>query len=93
MAYGDFKDLNRSLSADKILSDKAFNIAKNPKYDWCQRDLTSMVSNFFDEKTSGSGIKNENISNKELANELHKPIIWKFNKINYAHLLLITLSV
>ena len=33
MAYGDFKDLNRSLSADKILSDKAFNIAKNPKYD------------------------------------------------------------
>ena len=34
-----------------------------------------MVSNFFDEKTSGSGIKNENISNKELANELHKPII------------------
>ena len=93
MAYGDFKDLNRSLSADKVLSDKAFNIAKNPKYDWRQRDLTSMVSNFFDEKTSGSGIKNKNISNKELANELHKPIIWKFNKINYVHLLLITLSV
>ena len=93
MAYGDFKDLNRSLSADKVLSDKAFNIAKNPKYDSRQRDLTSMVSNFFDEKTSGSGIKNKNISNKELANELHKPIIWKFNKINYVHLLLITLSV
>ena len=50
MAYGDFKDLNRSLSVDKVLSDKAFNIAKNPKYDWCQRDLTSVVSNFFDEK-------------------------------------------
>ena len=34
----------------------------------------------FDKKTSGSGIKNENISNKELVEELHKPIIRKFNK-------------
>ena len=35
---------------------------------------------FFDKKNSGSGIKNEIISNKELAEELHKPIIRKFNK-------------
>ena len=35
---------------------------------------------FFDKKTFGSGIKNENISNKELTKELHKPIIIKFNK-------------
>ena len=34
---------------------------------------------FFDKKTSGSDIKNENFSNKELAEELHKPIIRKFN--------------
>ena len=34
----------------------------------------------FDKKTSSSGIKNENISNKELVEELHKPIIRKFNK-------------
>ena len=34
MAYGDFKDLNRRTVADKVLCDKAFNIAKNPKYDW-----------------------------------------------------------
>ena len=33
IAYGDFKDLNRRAAADKVLSDKAFNIAKNPKYD------------------------------------------------------------
>ena len=39
-----------------------------------------MVYKFFDKKTSGSGIKNENISNKELAKELHKQIIRKFNK-------------
>ena len=39
-----------------------------------------MVYRFFDKKTSGSNIKNENIPNKELAEELHKPIIRKFNK-------------
>ena len=33
MAYGDFKDLNRRTFADKVLCDKAFNIAKGPKYD------------------------------------------------------------
>ena len=33
----------------------------------------------FDKKTSGGMVKNENISNKELAEELHKPIIRKFN--------------
>ena len=38
-----------------------------------------MVYKFFDKKTSGSGIKNENISNNQLAEELHKPIIRKFN--------------
>ena len=35
---------------------------------------------FLIKKTSASGIKNENISNKKLAEELHKPIIRKFKK-------------
>ena len=78
MTYGDFKDLTRRTSSDKILRDKTFNIAKNPKYDAYQRGLASMVYNIFDKKTSG--IKNENISNKQLAEELHKPVISKFNK-------------
>ena len=43
MAYGDFKDLTRRSTSDKILRDKAFNIAKKPRYDGCQRDLASMV--------------------------------------------------
>ena len=81
MAYGDFKDLSRRTAADKTLRYKAFNIAKNPKYDKYQRRLASMVYHFFDKKAFGSGIKNENISNKELAEELHKPII------KYTHLL------
>ena len=80
MAYGDFKDLNRRTSADKVLCDRAFNIAKNPKYDGYQCRLVSMVYKFFDKKTSGSSIKIENISNKELAEELHKPIIRKIYK-------------
>ena len=33
MAYEDFKDLNRRTLADKVLRDKAFNIATGPKYD------------------------------------------------------------
>ena len=32
MAYGDFKDLARRTASDKILEDKEFNIAKNPRY-------------------------------------------------------------
>ena len=80
MAYGDFKDLNRRTASDKILLDKAFNIAKNAKYDRYQRDLASVVYNLFNKKTSGSSIKKENISNKELAEEVHKPIVGKFNK-------------
>ena len=67
MAYGYFKDLNRRIFADKVLHDKAFHIAKDPKYDEYQQGLQSRVYRFFDKNTSGSGIKNENISNKELA--------------------------
>ena len=70
------------IASDKIMRDKAFNIAKNPKYDRYQRGLASMAYKFFDKKTSGSGIKNENISNKELAKDLNKPIVRKFNKRN-----------
>ena len=60
--------------------DKAFNFAKDPKYDGYQRELAAMVYNFFDKKTSGSGIKHENISNKELVEELQKTIIRKLDR-------------
>ena len=75
MAYGDFKDLTRRTASDKILSDKAFNIAKNPKYGGYQRGLTPIVYKYFDKKTSSSGIKNQNIHNNELAEESRKRII------------------
>ena len=57
MAYGDFKDLARRTATDKVLRDKAFNIAKDPKYDVYQRGLASMVYKFFDKKNASSGIK------------------------------------
>ena len=52
MAYGDFKDLIRTTASDKLFCDKAFNIAKNLKYDGYQRGLASMVYNFFDKKST-----------------------------------------
>ena len=47
MVHGDFKDLARRNAADKVLRDKAFNIAKDPKYNGYQRGLASMVYKFF----------------------------------------------
>ena len=58
MACADFKDFSRRTNSDKILRDKAFNIAKNPKYDAYQRGLASMVYKFLDKKSSDSCIKN-----------------------------------
>ena len=70
MAYGVFKDLTRRTAADKIC-DKAFNIAKNPKYDGYQQRLASMVYTFFNEKPSGGAAKKEIMQNEELAEELY----------------------
>ena len=49
MAYGDFKDLTRTVS-DQIFCDRVFIIAKNLRYDGNQRGLSSMVYKFFDKK-------------------------------------------
>ena len=82
MVYGDFEDLTRRTASDKILLDKAFDIAKNPKYHGYQRGLSSMVYTFFDKKASGSGM-----SNKELAEELYKSIFENLKKEKYTHIL------
>ena len=80
MAYGDFKDLARRTASDKDLKDKAFSIAKNPKYDEYQRDLASMVYKYFDKRSKGSSVNNEIKQNKQSAEELNKPIIKKLKK-------------
>ena len=78
MAYGDFKDLKRRTFSDKVLRNKAFNIAKNHKYDGYQRGLASMVYKVFDKKSRGSGVNVPLEFNEQLAKELHKTIIRKF---------------
>ena len=57
MAYRDFKDSNRKITADEVLRDKAFNIAKNLKCDGYQCGIASMVYRFFDKKNSGGTVK------------------------------------
>ena len=89
-AYGDFKDLKRRTAFDKVLRDKAFNIAKSPEYDGYQRGLASMVYKFFDKNLTGSGVptlankfavdNNKTKQNLQLAEKLHEPIIRNFKK-------------
>ena len=86
-AYADHKDLINRTEADKVLRDKAYDISSNPEYDGYQRGLASMVYKFFDKKSTakpsslehmGSGTARD--SSSILADELHKPVIKKFNK-------------
>ena len=80
MAYGDLKDLARRTVSDNVLSNKAFNIAKTPKYDGFQRGLAFVVYKFFDKKSSGSGVGNKIRQNQQLVEELLRAIIKKFKK-------------
>ena len=96
MAYGDFKKLARRTAFARILRDKAFNIAKNPKYYGYQRGLASMGYKFFDKKSpslsdksvSGNGtVNNNNINNnnKNNNNEIKQlsTINWRITQTNY----------
>ena len=73
-AYSDSKDLTKRTVANKILRNKALNIAKTQKYDGYQRGLASMVYKF--------SIKNllHLQINLQKEVELHKPIFRKFKK-------------
>ena len=88
-AYADHKDLINRSEADKVLKDKAYDIASNPEYDGYQRGVVSMVYKFFDKKSTagpsslermGSGIATAKPNSSILADELHKPVTNKFNK-------------
>ena len=87
LVYEDFEDLNRRTFADKLLRDKAFNIAKDSKYDGYQCRLASMVYKFFDKMSAGRGVNihanNErplDLATQKLAEELHKQINKKLKK-------------
>ena len=79
-------DITRRTASDKILCDKAFNIAKNPKCYGYQRGLASLVNQFCDRKSNclagksafSGAVKIKVMPNKKLAEELHKPIFRTF---------------
>ena len=68
IANGDFKDLVKRRASDKFLRDKAFDIAKNPKYDGYQRGIASMVYKFFEKTLARSGVAT--LANKLANNEI-----------------------
>ena len=69
------ESVNRRQS-DIVLKNKALKIATDPKVNgYHQRSLAAMVYKFFNERKKGSGIEN-----KQLAEELHKPIIKNFKR-------------
>ena len=81
-AYAKYKGVENRLISDQKLRNSGYDIASNPKYDGYQRGFASKVYKFLDskvaplDKKTGKGKKN----NKILAEELHKPVIKKFNK-------------
>ena len=77
-AYADNKDLINRTKSDKVLRDKAYDIASNPEYDGYQRGLASMVYKFFAKKSMRIGIAKPN--SLKLADELHKPVIKKIKE-------------
>ena len=84
-AYEDFKELARRIALDKTLRGKPFHIAKNSKNDGYQRELVSMDYNFFYKKSANSGVAtftNISAGHKQLAEDIHKPIIRNFEKKN-----------
>ena len=83
MAYRKSKEIEKRTQSDKVLRDKAFKIASDPKYDGYQRGLASMVYKFFDIKSSGSGVATE--PNYHLTNELHRQIIRKLIRRKFIH--------
>ena len=77
MAHGNLKDLARRTASDKVLRDKAFNIAKKQNMMDIKEVLLLWSIHFLIKRTSGSVANNKIKQNQQLAEELHKPIIKK----------------
>ena len=76
MVYNKIKNLEKRTQSDIVLKNKVLKIASNPKHNGYERGLASMDYKFFDKKSKGAGLK----ENQQLADKLHKPIIRKFKK-------------
>ena len=78
MAYGGFKDLAKRAPFGKVLTDKSFNIAKNPKFNGYKRGTASMVYKFL--YGINMHVSKSAFNKEKVAEELHKPIIKKIKK-------------
>ena len=83
MAYGENKDLTKRTQLEKVLRDKPFKIASNPKYDAYQSGLTSMVYEIFDKNAKVSAVRSSDLqifklSNQKLSDKLHESITRTF---------------
>ena len=74
--YSESNNLYKRIILDKILKNSAYEITRNGGYNKYERALASMVYKFFNKKT-GSGVS----VNKQLAEELHKPVSKKFKRM------------
>ena len=87
-AYADNKDLINRTKTDKVLKNKAYNIAINPGYDGLSKRFSEygLASKSMGSGTAESTAKPSSLertvkdSSLILADELHKPVIKKFNK-------------
>ena len=66
MAYGKYEDLTKRTQLDKVVREKAFEIASNPKYDGYQRRIASMVLTFLDKKSIGKVLNKHQINNLQM---------------------------
>ena len=80
MVYGNFKDLPRRITSDKLLRGKAFNIASGLNYDGYQLEITSMAYKFFVKKLHHTQEKELFLRFKKLVTELHKLIIRRLKR-------------
>ena len=81
-SYAKYKDRFNRKQSDIVLKNKALKIATGPRVNGYQRGLASMVYKFFNERTKGSGINNQEnlLVNSQLAEELHKSFIETFKR-------------
>ena len=85
IAYGKFKDLNKRIQSHKGLRDKTFETASNPKCDGYLRGLASMVYNFFDKKSTGSGLKMKSDKVYNLQMNFINQLLENLKKEQYIH--------
>ena len=81
-AYAEIKDLGKKTVSDRILKDRASEIALNPGYGY-QKGLAGMMYKCFDKKIGSRAIETRNVRaniNEELSQELHKPVIKKYKQ-------------